>query len=312
MKRLALILIYTAMIFFVIPFAAVTLHGTSQRSVDDERVKVYIADEDEVRTMKIGDYLTGVTAAEMPAEFPEEALKAQAVAARTYLINKKLSSAKPEEHHGADICTDSTHCKAWKSRSQLKESWGEDYGKNYRKMKNAVKATEGELVTYEGKAIEAVFHSISSGKTEAAEDVWGGEYPYLVSVDSEWDKQAPDYNSELVISGEDFEKTVKQKYADFDADKGVIGDFEKSPAGGLKTVTLGGVNVKGTEFRTLFGLRSTNVVITENNGMYYFSVKGYGHGVGMSQYGAKYMADAGSGYRDILLHYYTDTQITKS
>ena len=224
-----------------------------------------------------------------------------------------MNSADEEtqnQHKGADICTDYTHCKAWKSRDQLKESWGSDYRTYKNKMHNAVEDTKDQLITYNGEPISAVFHSTSSGNTENAADVWGGEFPYLQSVSSEGDKFSPKYTSEKTVTKDEFEKTVSEKYPDFDPNKDFIGSFEKSAAGGLIYITLGGVKIKGTEFRSLFGLNSTNVVITENGGIYYFTVKGYGHGVGMSQYGANYMAENGSSYVDILTHYYTGTSVT--
>ncbi len=308
MRKFFAIALLAAFVFFAVPYAAVRLLGGT--SFDAQVVRVYNISTGEIIEETIGEYLFCTVAAEMPAEFEPEALKAQAVAARTYLCRKMQSEPSSPEHNGADICTDHTHCSAYKSLEELKAYWDRDYRKYARKIKAAVKSTDGIVMTYGGEPISAVYHSTSSGRTENAADVWGGEVPYLVSVASDWDEASPEYRSQAVFTGAEITDILRENYPDFDEKAPLIGNFKKSEAGGIIYITMGGVQLKGTELRTLFGLRSTNVVVTENNGRYYFSVKGYGHGVGMSQYGAEYMAKDDAAYEDILSHYYTGIEFT--
>lgn len=307
------ILILTA----AIPVLLLAKYGKYKKPApeSDATVSVYIAAEDKVCEMNLSQYLKEVVAAEMPASFEPEALKAQAVAARSYLEARRASYAKsgtPKEHKGADICTDSAHCKAWISEEKRRGLWGADADKNWQKISDAVEATAGEVITYNGEIISAVFHSTSSGKTENSADVWGGSRPYLVSVDSPGDKESPKYKSEKEISIEEFKKTAQENIKGVDFSQELIGDIARSEAGGILTVSIGGVSVKGTEFRRIFGLRSANAEITIKDGMVYFDVTGYGHGVGMSQYGANYLAAEGKKYDEILKTYYTGTELSRT
>lgn len=277
-----------------------------------ETVSVYVKNEDKVAEMNMSQYLKEVVAAEMPAEFEIEALKAQAVAARTYLINRKKAGNEEAKkiHHGADICTDSTHCKARISEEERKKLWGEEKADKYwTKISDAVESTSGITITYNNEPISAVFHSTSSGYTENASDVWGGNVPYLVSVESKGDEQSPRYRSELVISEEDFRKKAFENIEGISADAELIGEIERSEAGGIKTITVCGAKIKGSTFRNIYALRSTNVEITQENGNIRMEVTGSGHGVGMSQYGANYLASQGMDYREILKTYYTGVEI---
>ena len=174
------------------------------------KITTYIKAEDKVEEVELEDYLRGVLAAEMPVTFPLEALKAQAVAARTYIINK-IVNAKGEipEHHGAQVCTDSAHCKAWMSKEERLEKWPEAERDNYwNKITAAVQDTAGEIMTYDGKPVTAVFYAISSGKTERAADVWGSDVPYLQSVDSPVDKNAPGFESTVSMSVQEFKNKM--------------------------------------------------------------------------------------------------------
>lgn len=283
-----------------------TVGKASVRSED--KVKVYIKKDDKVVEMNTMQYLKEVVAAEMPADFYDEALKAQAVAARTYLVNRR-NAGGTDIHKGAAICTDSTHCKAWISEEERKSSWGSAAEKNWQKISDAVESTDGVIITYEGKPISAVFHSTSSGHTENAKDVWGGNVPYLVSVDSSGDTESPKYSSKAVYSIDEFKKICEEKLEGINWEQGLFSDISRSEAGGIISIKLGGVSVKGTEFRTLFSLRSTNIDITEENGQIIMEVKGYGHGVGMSQYGANYLAGQGKNYIEILKAYYTGVEV---
>ena len=262
--------------------------------------------------MNTSQYLKEVVSAEMPADFNEEALKAQAVAARTYLLNRMnvhKNGTEVPEHKGADICTDATHCKAWIPEADRRTSWGDKADENWQKIANAVDATAGIIITYNSQPISAVFHSTSSGHTENAKDVWGGDVPYLVSVDSQGEDQSPRYQSEANFSLEEFKQIGNKEIQNVDWSKGIIGEITRSEAGGIISITVGGVKLKGTTFRTIYGLRSTNVDITVEDDQVKMRVTGFGHGVGMSQYGANYLAGQGKNYVEILKAYYTGVDV---
>ena len=289
--------------------------GQIPQITDSTVIKVYIAKEDKVEEMNINDYLMGVVSAEIPASFNEEALKAQAVAARSYLVyhmNSYEKNGTPENHKGADVCTDYRHCQAWMSEADRRASWdAKDADANWEKIKSAVLATSGEVMTYNGDVINAVFHSTSSGKTENAADVWGSDIPYLKSVDSSGDKEAPKYNSENSFTADEFKTKAESVLGGLDWSKGLFSNIERSNAGGITSITIGGKTIKGTKFREIYGIRSTNVQISESDGKVIMSVHGYGHGVGMSQYGANYLAESGKNYKEILKAYYTGVDIVK-
>lgn len=275
-------------------------------------VSVYIKAKDEVLSMDTAQYLKEVVAAEMPAAFHPEALKAQAVAARTYLTNRMnvhKNGTEVPEHKGADICTDATHCKAWLSEADRRTAWGDAAGENWEKIADAVDSTAGVIITYNSEPISAVFHSTSSGHTENAKDVWGGDVPYLVSVASLGEDQSPRYQSELDLSIEEFQEIGNREIQNVDWSKGIIGEIVRSDAGGIISITVGGIQLKGTTFRSIYALRSTNVQIDVADGRVKMQVTGFGHGVGMSQYGANYLAEKGKNYVEILETYYTGVNV---
>ena len=316
MKKILASMIAALLITLLIPLFLLVKYGKYEAPTpEDERtVSVYIKNEDKVLEMNESQYLKEVVAAEMPASFELEALKAQAVAARSYLRSRQNAykvSGAPPEHKGADMCTDPTHCKAWISEEKRRESWGADADENWDKIKRAVEETKGEVITYNGEVISAVFHSTSSGRTESSKDVWGGDRPYLVGVESKGDELSPKYKSEKEMSLDEFKKTAKANIEGVDFEKGVIGDIARSEAGGILTIEIGGVSVKGTVFRKIYDLRSTNVQVKIDGGRVFFDVTGFGHGVGMSQYGANYLAAQGKSYIDILKTYYTGVEIIK-
>jgi len=278
-------------------------------------ISTYIASQDIVVDMDFGEYLKGVVAGEMPASFNDEALKAQAVAARSYILVRAKGYEKngiPDEHKGALACTDPNHCKAWLSQQDIIDRWGEDWMTNYwGKISASVTSTTGVIMTYNGEPVNAVFHSTGSGHTENSKDVWGGDVPYLVGVESVGDISSPKFASQSIISIADFKSKVIALYPDAVWQDGtpVISDTVRSDAGGLISVSTGGITIKGTLFRTMLELRSTNVTFTEQDGNLIMDVKGTGHGVGMSQYGANYLAGQGMGYADILKTYYTGVEV---
>ncbi len=257
------------------------------------------------------EYITHVVAAEMPASFHEEALKAQAVAAFTYALHRR--EAPPDAtHEGCELCTDSTHCKAYADDAYLRSLWGKDYDYYYERIAEAVEDVYGTYIMYRDKPIAAVFHALSAGVTEDAANVWGHKYPYLVSVDSAWDKQVSGYETKVTVSKKEF-KNIMKSYSDrceFPKDpENWIKNITRSEAGGVLTAEIGGVTLAGSRIRGLFDLRSANFTVQYDDGNFVFTVKGYGHGVGMSQYGANLMAKGGATYKEILLHYYTGVSL---
>ena len=259
----------------------------------------------EVEEVAIDTYLVNVVSAEMPADFEIEALKAQAVVARTYTIYK----IQNKKHDNADICDDSACCQAWVSKEERFARWEESVREsNWQKIEQAVSETKGKIITYEGKPINAFFHSNSGGKTEIPVNVWGGTgYPYLQVVETSGEDNYTQYNSEVVLSNEELLEKLKVNYSDISIDFNNNDDLkilEYTDSGRVKTVKFGNHNLSGTETRSLLGLRSTNFEIIKENGNIKFSVKGYGHGVGMSQTGANTLAKEGKSYEDIINHFY--------
>lgn len=284
---------------------------TDSEEYHDRQQTLRVLDGDTVRDMTMEDYLMGVTAAEMPASFAEEALKAQAVAARTYTLYKLISGG----NHGdaADICTDSTCCQAYISQEAARSNWGEQADALEEKIRTAVTDTDGEAILYGGVPILAVFHSSSAGLTRAAGQVWQNDLPYLQPVDSpEASASIPNYYSRVDFSPE----TIREKLlaripaADLAGDqKTWLKNAVRDSAGSVETVEVGGVTVKGSTVRAALGLRSACFEWELQDGRFAFYVTGHGHGVGLSQYGANAMAEAGADYKTILTHYYTGVTV---
>lgn len=266
----------------------------------------------EVEQVKLDEYLCNVVSAEMPATFEQEALKAQAIVARTYTIYKILN----KKHDNADICDDSTCCQAWISKDDRLAKWEENQREsNWQKICSAVNETSGKIITYENKPIDAFFHSNSGGITEVPVNVWGGTgYPYLQSVETSGENTYTQYASEVTLSQEELINKLKEKYSDISIDFANSEDIkilEYTESTRVKTVKFGNHEISGVEARTLFGLKSTNFEISRDGNNIKFSVKGYGHGVGMSQTGADSMAKNGSGAEEIIKHFYTGVEITE-
>lgn len=298
----AVILLPSLIVMIFSPFSNITESNNTNYKT------VRVLDKGEVNTVNLEDYLYGVLAGEMPASFHEEALKAQAVAARTYIIHKCIRGSK--DHPEADVCTDSTHCKAHLSEDEIAAELGNDWAAKYSsKMKKAVKDTAGEIIEYNGEPIEAVFHSCGSGVTENASDVWGGDVPYLKSVSSPGDVFSPKFSKDVSVSFDVFCKVVNERSGMNTAP--YIGEVTRNESGSVKTADLGGALLSGTEIRKIFSLPSANFTVEALDNYFVFHCKGSGHGVGMSQYGAEYFAENGMNYRDILKTYYKDVEIVK-
>ena len=276
------------------------------------KINIYNHKTGKTQKMNIEEYLYGVLSGEMPSDFDIEALKAQAVAARTYVMyNQEKGSSK---HKGSAVCTDYTHCQEYKSEEELKKSKGEDWIKNsYPKIKQAINETKGHIITYDGSPILPLYFSTSSGKTENSEEVFSAEYPYLRSVDSPYDKYAPKYASTLKITNKDFVSKLKNIYTDININENNLSSqikiVSRSDGGAVNKIKLGNKELTGRDMRNILNLNSANFEVKFDGNTLDFIVKGYGHGVGMSQWGAEGMAQEGYKYYKILSHYYKDTEI---
>ena len=279
-----------------------------------DTIKLLHADTGEIEELPLDTYLLGVVSAEMPANFEQEALNAQALVARTYTI---YSIVHNQDKHGeADICDDSNCCQAWISKEDRMARWEEaERESNWRKIEVAVNTTAGRIITYNGEVIDAFFHSNSGGTTEAPVNVWGGtNYPYLQSVETAGEDAYSQYSSEVVLTKEELQNKILAKHSDFTIDYNqtdCIQILEYTESGRVKTIKIGNLNLSGVEVRSTLGLKSANFEITIDGDNIKFAVKGYGHGVGMSQTGADSMAKSGSNYEEIVKHFYTGVEITE-
>ena len=266
----------------------------------------------EVVTMDMGTYLVGVVRSEMPATFDSEALKAQAVAARTYTLYKMEHGGSPS-HPDADACDDINCCKAYMDAATAAENWGENASLYEEKICDAVRSTDGQCVLYEGAPILAVFHSSSAGATLDASAVWSESLPYLVSVSSpENGETVPGYYSSATFPFSVLRSLLQSELPEADLSSSPTDWFtgiRQTPSGAVLELKVGGVPVTGNRLRTILGLRSPSFTFSFGESDITFSVIGYGHGVGMSQYGANVLAAAGMDYREILAWYYAETMV---
>ncbi|MEG2138450.1 MAG: stage II sporulation protein D [Oscillospiraceae bacterium] len=264
-----------------------------------------------VETMKLSEYLFRVVAAEMPASFETEALKAQCVAARTYTL-QKCQNGEPK-HPDAEVCSDIHCCQAYLDPQTARAAWG-DKGEEYTaKIAGAVADTDGVVVRYGGELISAVFFSSAAGKTNDAVAVWGNAVPYLQGVKSpEGAGDVPGYVSDVTVTAAEFRTKFLEKYPSAVLEGGTSGWFtgvQTAENGAVEDLTVGGVAVTGQELRALCDLRSAQFTVAPAGESITFHVTAYGHGVGMSQYGANVMAKNGAGYEEILKHYYTGVEV---
>ncbi|MCI8273429.1 MAG: stage II sporulation protein D [Clostridia bacterium] len=275
-------------------------------------IRLLHTESNQVEELGIDEYLYGVVSSEMPASYEIEALKAQAVVARTYTIYQAIHSSG--KHENADICDSFACCQAWISKEERLSKWKpEEAENNWNKIVNAVDTTSGKIITYNKEPINAFFHSNSGGVTESSLNIWGGiDYPYLKSVETAGEDGYSQYNSEVKLSKQELLNKIKTKYPDCEIDysqENCIQILENTTSGRIKTIKFGNKEIAGTEARTLLGLKSTNFSFAINGEEITFSVKGYGHGVGMSQTGADSLAKSGSNYEEIIKHFYTNVEI---
>ena len=286
--------------------------GTTYDYQKYNTIKLLHTENNEIEEVNLDEYLYGVVSAEMPASFEEEALKAQAVVARTYTIYKIVNN--DGKHEDADICDSPDCCQAWISKEDRFAKWDDaEAQSNWNKIVNAVNSTQGKIITYNGEPINAFFHSNSGGSTEAPIDVWGGSgYPYLQAVTTAGEDAYSQYSSEVEFTKQEFEEKIKEEHSDFEInfdEEDCIKIEEYTDGNRVKKIKVGNLELSGVEMRNIFGLRSANFEVSIEKDKIKFSVIGYGHGVGMSQTGADSLAKEGKTYEDIIHHFYTDVEI---
>ena len=275
-------------------------------------IKLLHSKTNQIEEIQLDEYLYGVVSSEMPANYEAEALKAQAVVARTYTIYQIINNNG--KHENAEICDDSNCCQAWISKQDRLEKWeAEEAEENWNKIVDAVDSTKGEIITYNGVPINAFFHANSGGITESSLNIWGEvDYPYLKSVETSGEEGYTQYKSEVILTKEELLNKLKTKYEycsiDF-SNQDCIQILEYTTSGRVKTIKFGNTEIAGTEARTLLELKSTNFTFKIDGENIIFSVIGYGHGVGMSQTGADALAKEGLKYDEIIKHFYTDVEI---
>ena len=295
-------LIYMTLLLIILPSITILIIKPLLKEIEKKEykftkntmVRVKRVNKNIIETIPLEKYLIGVVGGEMPVSYNIEALKAQAVAARTYTLNKMEINKK----NNFDI-VDTTDDQVYLDDNELKESWKNKYEEYKTKIEQAIQETRGEYLTYNGKIIKAFFFSTSSGTTENCKDVFGENLPYLTSVSSTWDENSPSYLSTTILTKEEFLKELEIEYND-----NLNIEIERNDTNSIKEITINGNKIKGTDFRHKLNLRSTNIELEEENNSIKIISKGYGHGVGMSQYGAQELTNIGYTYDQILKYYY--------
>lgn len=314
---IVLTLICLTLFILGVPSIIVLTLGTEQSRTNEANEEASIAESetesisvavmrtkaDVVEDVPLENYIVGVVAAEMPIDFELEALKAQALAARTYTVSHLMGAGKEAAY---DI-TDTIQHQVYKNNEELQKQWGSAYERNLEKIQSAVKATEGEILTYNNEPIMPAFFSMSNGYTENSEDYWENELPYLRSVESPWDLDNPKLIDQETFSIEELEKRLEINLADKTETDIVI---SRKDSKRVDQLTIEGKQFTGREIRDKLGLRSSDFSVKQKNDHFIFTTKGNGHGVGMSQYGADSMAKEGKTYQEIVKHYYQDVEIS--
>nr|WP_304213894.1 stage II sporulation protein D [Fredinandcohnia onubensis] len=271
-------------------------------------VAVHRVSAQRIENVPLEEYVVGVLAMEMPADFELEALKAQALAARTYVVRQMLSEQKLKVPNGADVSDTVSH-QVYKNNEELKAQWKGDYDWKIEKIRQAVKETQGQIITFNGEPIDAVFYSTSNGYTEDSENVWKNAVPYLKSVESPWDVNTEKFHSQVNMPISEFENKLGIKLGNGN-DVGKITSRTKSNR--VASVDIGGKTFTGVQVRDALGLRSSDFSWERKGSHIVIQTKGYGHGVGMSQFGADGMAKEGKSYKDIVTHYYQGVEISST
>lgn len=309
-KHLAWLLLSLLAGIILLPLAVVSLWQRQPLRISTDRaIRLYVPATGSVHVLPLEEYLIGVVAAEMPARFSAEALKAQAVAARTYAVQRLgLSRQGKGVHPEADICNDPSHCQGWLAEAEMRRRWGLlGYWFYRRKVAAAVAATRGLVLTYQGQLIEPVYHAASGGRTEDAQEVWGRYVPYLRSLPSPWEEDSPYAAASLTLPASEVARRLGLTW---DPTRPLpLRVVAYTASGRVRSVLAGSKLFSGPDFRRLLGLNSTYLSWEQRGNDFVFQTRGYGHGVGMSQYGANGLARRGKSFREILAYYYPGTQL---
>lgn len=300
----------------VIPFSDQSKEDVKEQASKSGKAKETIAEIDEpsltvgversatnkIENVPLESYVKGVVASEMPVDFEIEALKAQSLAARTYIVNHLLIDGKSDKPK----VTDTVQHQVYKNDEELRALWGQNYDNNMKKLDQAVASTQGEILTYQKKPITPAFFSTSNGKTENSEDYWENKLPYLRSVKSPWDKSSPKFSDQEILTSAQFTEALGVSAQAIDPSKMEI---HRTDSGRVKELRVANQKFSGREVREKLGLSSSDFEIEQKQNHIVLKTKGYGHGVGMSQYGANGMAKEGKKYQDIVQYYYQDIEI---
>lgn len=279
---------------------------TVKAKEDELEIAVFRSKSETVEHVPLKEYVIGVVASEMPTEYELEALKAQSLAAQTYVLSQQLKAKEDRKVPQDALVTDTVLHQVYQSKVELQEKWGDSFAERWSKIEEAVEATEGQVITYNDQPITAAFFSTSNGYTENSEDYWAHEIPYLKSVKSPWDTESPRYTKETTVAIADFEEKLGVKLTG----DGSIGTISSRTNGGrVETVAIGDKQFSGREIRETLGLDSSDFTWHVKNDAIVIQTKGWGHGVGMSQYGANGMAMEGQSYQNIIAHYYSGVEI---
>ena len=284
-------------------------------SINIDTVSVYISEEKKIEKIPIEEYIKGVVSSEMPLNFSKEALKAQAIAARTYTVSRIQRGSGCAKCSGAYLC-DTIHCQVYTPKDKKIAQLGSEGENKWALVEQVVEETKDMVLTYDGSVIEGAFYfSTSSGKTENVEDVFSNSLPYLKSVESLGEEIAPRYKESKTLDNNRFVEAINNNYVEANLSATDLQNKVKinsyTDGGCVKDITLGGVSISGVDFRKLFGLNSANFTIEFLNNEVVVNCTGFGHGVGMSQWGANVMAVEGKKCEEILKHYYTGIEINK-
>lgn len=306
MKKIIIIVISFISIIFIPYFITRHLYEKKIENpkvdlIQNKIVRVKRVSKNKIEKVPLEEYVMGVISSEMPISFEKEALKAQAVCARSYVL-RKMEQNKNNSYDVVDTISNQVYA----NKEELKKKWNKNFNKNYKKLQEVVLETTGEYMIYNGDIIETFFFSTSNGKTENSEEVFTKKLPYLRSVESKWDKNiSPVYQDNLDMSLYDFYTKLNLKYNE----KLNIQIISRTESDSIKKIKINGILFKGTEVRKKLGLRSTYFKIKQDGSNVKIDTKGYGHGVGMSQYGAHGMAKEGYSYKEILKYYYSKVEI---
>jgi len=302
-------ILFITVILIGIPALSVLLIKPKEHIIKDKHymfeknkmVRIKRVSKDIIETIPLEKYLIGVLSGEMPVSYDIEALKAQAVAARTYTL-KKMETNKNNQYDLVDTTDDQVYL----DEKYLKNYWKENYEEYTKKIKQAINETSGQYLTYDGKIIKAFFFSTSSGKTENCRDVFGENLPYLVSVTSTWDENSPSFSDYKEFTKEEFYNKLNLPY-----EEALNIEITRNDTNSINTIKINNNILKGTDFRYEMDLKSTNIDIKEEDNKIVITSKGFGHGVGLSQYGSQEMALKGYKYDEILKHYYQGIEFKK-